>query len=114
MGRHGPYDEISKIMKQLDKNGIEALTNLFNNVCETGVTSTEWLKSTVFAIQKKTRAKKCSDYKKIGLMSNVLKIFLRIIHGRIYKTNWTSRLATLSLYFGMSWVQKMLYLKFKY
>uniref|UniRef100_A0A8D9BKL9 Reverse transcriptase domain-containing protein n=1 Tax=Cacopsylla melanoneura TaxID=428564 RepID=A0A8D9BKL9_9HEMI len=44
----------------------------------------EWLKSTFITLPKKSNAKKCSDYRTISLMSHALKIFLRIIHNRIY------------------------------
>lgn len=40
--------------------------------------------STFIAIPKKSNAKKCCEYRLISLMCHILKIFLRIIHTRIY------------------------------
>lgn len=45
----------------------------------------DWLKSIFVTLPKKAKAENCDDYRIISLMSHVLKIFLRIIHARIYR-----------------------------
>lgn len=80
----GPDEIPSEILKCLDVNGKQSLLSLFNKVYKTGIIPTEWLKSTFVMIPKKGNSRKCSDYRTISLMSHVLKIFLRIIHSRVY------------------------------
>jgi hypothetical protein len=58
---------------------------LFNDIYNTSYIPNDWLHSTFVAIPKKANAKKCSDYRTISLMSHTLKIFLKIVHIRIYK-----------------------------
>lgn len=44
----------------------------------------EWLVSTFIPIPKKNTSKRCEEYRIISLMSHILKVFLRIIHERVY------------------------------
>lgn len=64
---------------------ITRLTELFNTIYDIGHIPNDWLQSTFVVIPKKPNAKKCNEYRTISLMSHTLKIFLKIIHGRIYK-----------------------------
>jgi len=64
---------------------ITRLTKLFNTIYDTGHIPNDWLQSTFVAIPKKPNAKKCNEYRTISLMSHTLKIFLKVIHTRIYK-----------------------------
>lgn len=43
------------------------------------------MKSEFIAIPKKSSAKTCGDYRTISLMSHLLKVFLKVVHRRIYK-----------------------------
>lgn len=80
----GPDEIPSEILKCLDIKGKQSLLSLFNKIYESGVIPTDWIKSTFVMIPKKGNSRKCSDYRTISLMSHVLKIFLRIIHSRVY------------------------------
>lgn len=44
----------------------------------------QWLTSTFVSLPKKINARRCEDHRLISLMSHTLKIFLKIIHQRIY------------------------------
>jgi hypothetical protein len=61
------------------------MTKIFNNIYDTGNILKEWLKSEFIALPKKIAAKKCEEYRSISLMSHILKLFLKVIHKRIYK-----------------------------
>jgi len=78
-------DELpAELLKLLDDEGINVLLKVFNYVYKTGDYPKTWLKSTFVAIPKKNKPKVCKDYRLISLMSHSLKIFLRIIHQRLY------------------------------
>lgn len=84
-------DEIStEILKLLKDHRISILTDLFNirvyntRIYNTSILPSDWLRSTFVTILKKNKSVKCSDYRTISLMSHAIKIFLKIIHGRIY------------------------------
>lgn len=64
---------------------IKSLTILFNRIYNSGQIPKDWLISTFVPIPKKPNAKTCADFRLIALMSHALKIFLKVIHGRIYK-----------------------------
>lgn len=81
----GPDEIPSEILKILDETSIEALQKIFNIIYETGQYPQQWLNSTFIPLPKKTNARKCEDHRLISLMSHALKIFLKIIHQRIYK-----------------------------
>lgn len=78
-------DEIpSEIIKILEEETIQLMTAWFNKIYETGTIPNDWLRSTFITIPKKTNAKKCENFRTINLMSHILKVFLRVIHQRIY------------------------------
>lgn len=79
----GPDNIPVEVLKLLEDDYLDALTNLFNQVYNLGSLPSEWLKSTFITLPKKTKAKKCAEYRTISLMSHVLKIFLAIIQNRI-------------------------------
>ena len=81
----GPDNIHAELLKLLDQEAVGWLTKVFNNIYNTGKIPTEWLKSTFVAIPKKPRAKRCSDYRTISLMSHLLKVFLKIIHQRLFR-----------------------------
>uniref|UniRef100_A0A8D8M2B6 Craniofacial development protein 2 n=1 Tax=Cacopsylla melanoneura TaxID=428564 RepID=A0A8D8M2B6_9HEMI len=81
----GPDDVPTELLKIMDDNGLEVLVDLFNSMYDLGSIPKEWLTSTFITLPKKTNAKECSDYRTIALMSHTLKLFLKIIHLRIYK-----------------------------
>lgn len=79
----GPDEIPTELLKLIDEENMKIIVKLFNAIYNTGVIPSDWLKSTFIAIPKKHRARKCSEYRLISLMSHTLKIFLRIIHSRI-------------------------------
>lgn len=81
----GPDGIQSEILKLLDDDAITWITSIFNQIYDSGKIPREWLKSTFIAIPKKPSAKYCTDYRTISIMSHLLKIFLKIIHRRIYR-----------------------------
>lgn len=80
----GPDCIHSELLKLINDDNIGYLTTLFNKIYNTGEFPQEWLKSTFIPIPKKANARTCNEYRLISLMSQVLKILLKIIHNRIY------------------------------
>lgn len=83
----GPDGIPSEIFKLLDERGITSLHRVFNTIyyMRQVTTPKQWLCSTFIPLPNKTNARKCEDHRLISLMSHTLKIFLKIIHQRIYK-----------------------------
>lgn len=81
----GPDEIPSEILKLLDERGITTLHKIFNIIYETGHYPEQWLCSTFIPLPKKTNARRCEDHRLISLMSHTLKVFLKIIHQRIYR-----------------------------
>lgn len=81
----GPDGVNSEFFKLLDDESVKFLTRIFNTVYNTGNIPKEWLMSEFLILPKKQGAKACGDYRTISLMSHMLKLFLKIIHRRIYK-----------------------------
>lgn len=79
----GPDGIPSEIL--LDERGIAALHKIFNFIYDTGHYPEQWLCSTFIPLPKKSNARKCEDHRLISLKSHTLKIFLKIIHQRLYK-----------------------------
>ena len=79
------YAEVIKVMADQESSGLSLLTSLFNAIYASGEIPSDWLRSTFIPLPKKSNSSQCDDYRMISLMSHVLKIFLRIIHTRIYK-----------------------------
>ena len=81
----GPDGIQVEVLKTLEVDrALTLLLNLLNCIYKTGVIPKDWLKSTFVAIPKKANCKYCKDYRTISLMSHVLKLFLKIVHSRIY------------------------------
>lgn len=73
-GHDDVYAEVLKIMDP------RMLTDLFNKIYKMEQIPKDWMKSIFVAIPKKNQAKNCGDYRLISLMSNALKVFLRVLH----------------------------------
>lgn len=84
-GPDNVYAEVVKVIAEQEGLGLDILTSMFNTIYTTGQIPSDWLKSTFVTLPKKSNASQCDDYRMISLMSHVLKIFLRIIHTRIYR-----------------------------
>lgn len=81
----GPDGIPAEILKLIEGKNLRRLTKVFNVIYDTGVIPTEWLKSEFVTLPKKPNASKCNEFRTISLMSHLLKIFLKIIHSRIFK-----------------------------
>uniref|UniRef100_A0A8D8SXR8 Craniofacial development protein 2 n=1 Tax=Cacopsylla melanoneura TaxID=428564 RepID=A0A8D8SXR8_9HEMI len=81
----GPDEVQTEILKLLEENFIIELTNIYNNIYNSGIIPHHWLKSEFIVLPKKQGAKRCSDYRTISLMSHMLKLFLKIMHKRLYR-----------------------------
>lgn len=79
----GPDNIPIKIIKLLDKESVGTITKLFNNIYESRELPQDWMMSTFLAISKKSVPKHCGDYRLISLMSQILKLFIRILYHRI-------------------------------
>ena len=79
----GPDDICPDILKLIEDENIHILVQLFNDIYNSGYIPRDWLKSTFIPIPKKPGARKCAEFRLISLMSQVLKVFLKIIHRRI-------------------------------
>ena len=81
----GPDGLEAEFLKLMNDENIRWLTMIFNQIYNSGNIPQEWLKSEFIVLPKKPGASKCSDFRTISLMSHLLKLFLKIIHRRIYK-----------------------------
>lgn len=81
----GPDEVPAELMKLLDDESVGIITSLFNKIYSTGEIPDDWLESLFVTIPKKSNPKECGDYRLISLMSHTLKIFLKILHHRIYR-----------------------------
>lgn len=79
------HAEVMKLIAEQEGKGLQLLTSIFNTIYRTGIIPKDWLRSTFITLPKTTHASNCDEYRMISLMSHVLKIFLRVIHTRIYK-----------------------------
>jgi|UniRef100_A0A2S2QDY4 hypothetical protein len=81
----GPDNLHSEFLKLLNMEGIIWLTRVFNNIYSAGKLLTQWLKSIFIALPKNPSAKHFNNFHTNSIMSHLLKIFLRIIHQKMYK-----------------------------
>lgn len=81
----GPDEIHTDIIKLISEENLDLMQELFNAIYTTSQFPKEWLQSIFIPLPKVKNPKKCSDFRLISLMSHVLKIFLKIIHNRIYK-----------------------------
>lgn len=79
----GPDNIYPDLLKLIDEDNLKTLTQLFNSIYKTGNIPKDWLKSTFIPIPKKSSAKRCDEFRLISLMSQVLKLFLKVLHNRI-------------------------------
>ncbi|KAL1446457.1 hypothetical protein WDU94_005636 [Cyamophila willieti] len=78
-------DEVQgDVLKLIEGDNVNLIVKLFNNIYNTAEFPEEWLLSTFVPIPKKPTAKRCQEYRTIALMSHMLKVFLKIIHSRIF------------------------------
>ncbi|CAG9837494.1 unnamed protein product [Diabrotica balteata] len=83
-GPDNVHCEILKILCKSDKQFLDNLVVLFNNIYNSGKIPENLLQSTFITIPKKPNAQICDDYRLISLINHVTKAFTKIIHRRIY------------------------------
>ena len=64
--------------KALDEESLKILTDILNDICNTGVISNDLKQSVFVKIPKKPKAVECTEYRTICLMSHVTRLLLRI------------------------------------
>ena len=80
-------DEIStEMLRALDDENIDVITNLCNIMYNSGVIPTDLKQSIFITLPKKSMAQSCTEYRTISLMSHVTKLLLKVIEQRIVKT----------------------------
>lgn len=80
-------DQISnEIIKYTSSVLVPSLTDLFNEILATESIPEDWTKSTIILLHKKGDKGNMSNYRPISLMSNIYKIFSKIILSRITVT----------------------------
>lgn len=81
----GPDNMHSETFHSINGQNMKTIVKLFNNIYDTGHFPEDWLRSTFITLPKSNSAKTCRDHRLISLMSHFLKLFLRILHTRLYK-----------------------------
>ena len=75
----GNDDIVTKMIKVMDDKGIKKITELCDIVYDTGYLPPAMSSSIFVRLPKKANVTECSDYRTLSLMSNVLKIILKVI-----------------------------------
>lgn len=81
----GPDDMYSETFHLINEQNLETIVRLFNKIYDTGHFPEDWLRSTFITLPKSNSATLCKDYRLISLMSHFLKLFLRVLHTRLYR-----------------------------
>jgi hypothetical protein len=77
-------DEISSdLFKICDKNGLQSLVDLFNEILETEDIPSQWFESTIILIHKKGDRKDLSNYRPITLTSHIYKLFMKVLLNKV-------------------------------
>lgn len=91
-GKAAGHDGItSEMLKLLGTNGIEMITTLMNKISEESTIPTEWELGIILPIHKKGNKRDCNNYRGVTLLSNVSKIYERLLDNRL-KTKIESQL----------------------
>ena len=94
-GRATGSDEISiDMLRTLDDQNIDVITNLCNIIYNSGVIQTDLKQSIFITLPKKSKAQSWTEYRTISLMSHITELYLKVIKQRIVKNidNEVSRL----------------------
>jgi len=71
------------VLKLLGECGLKILTKLINTTYETEEWPKDFTEVTMIALKKETQATKCSDNRKVSLISHTAKIIAKILRRRI-------------------------------
>ncbi len=78
----GPVITVTEMITALEEFGIEKITEISNQIYDSGDIPEDLCKSVFIALPKKPGAVECALHRTISLMSHVIKIILRIIMAR--------------------------------
>lgn len=101
IGKAAGQENLRKLIKLMDKKPIDWLIIVLNNVRNMSQILWSWYKCTFITLLKEPNARKCKYYRIIALMSNPLKVFLKVMLKRIYR-----RSEEHCLVFEKPWIQK--------
>ncbi|XP_017304472.1 uncharacterized protein LOC108254040, partial [Diaphorina citri] len=73
----------AEFLKLLDIDGITLITDIINSIYQTGQIPVDFLESVFITIPKINKAKNCSDFRTISLISHASKILLILLKSRI-------------------------------
>jgi hypothetical protein len=74
------YDEVlGDVLKLLGEDGLRIMTQLINNICETGERPKDFTEVTMIALKKNPKATKCNDRRTISLIAHTAKTVGRIL-----------------------------------
>lgn len=79
----GPGNVEVDFLKLLDEEGVDWITDISNRICNSENILKEWLKIVFMKQPKKPGAKRYEEYGTMNIVGHVLKVFLRIMHGRM-------------------------------
>jgi hypothetical protein len=71
------------VLKLLGEGGLKTLTKLMNTIYEKGEWPKDFTEVTMIALNKKTKATKCSDHRTVSLIAHTAKIIAKILKRRI-------------------------------
>jgi hypothetical protein len=71
------------MIKALEDFGIEIITDICNDIYNTGYIPNDLKTSVFIALPNKTGDVECSDFRTISLMSHITKILIQVIQERI-------------------------------
>ena len=94
-GKATGSDEIStEMLRALDDENIDVITNLCNIMYNSGVIPTDLKQSIFITLTKMSKAQSCTEYGTISLISHITKLLLKVIEQRIFRKidNEVSRL----------------------
>jgi hypothetical protein len=73
------------VLKLLGEDYLKIMTQLINNIYETGEWPKDFTGVTITALKKNLKAKKCSDHHTISLITHTAMILAKILRRRILK-----------------------------
>ena len=76
-------DGIPEVLKTLSDNAIKVLHSICQQIWKTQQWPQYWKRSVLIPIPKKGSTKECANHPTISLISNVRKVMLKILHGRL-------------------------------
>ena len=71
------------MLRALDDQNIDAITNLCNIIYNSGVISTDIKQSIFITLSKTSKSHNCTEYRTISLITHITKLLLKVIKQRI-------------------------------